>query len=53
MVFTTCIYNNIGYGDKMPHYTDNNSYNFIIKFTLYFSWDLSLQVIKMMKNKYI
>lgn len=24
-VFTTCIYNNIGYGHKMPHSVDTNS----------------------------
>ena len=24
-VFTTCIYNNIGYGHKMPHSIDTNS----------------------------
>ena len=24
-VFTTCIYNNIGYGYKMPHSIDTNS----------------------------
>ena len=24
-VFTTCIYNNIGYGHKMPHGIDINS----------------------------
>ena len=46
MVFTTCIYNNIGYEYKTPHNIDTNSYLFILIFMLHCMLNFSKRFIK-------
>ena len=45
-VFTTCIYNNIGYEYKTPHNIDTNSYLFILIFMLHCMLNFSKRFIK-------